>query len=76
MYMQTTFAVKSTSSAALVISKRLHVDGSKHFRRFPTQHALRACTSSIVYRVRATSLAMWLEDGSKNKNEIGWSREK
>ena len=34
-----------------------------------------ACMCNIHY-VRATSVAMWLEDGSKNKNEIGWRREK
>ena len=53
-----TFAVKTivTSSAALLTSKRLHFDGSKHFSRFPARRALRACatsTSSTVYTPQA-----------------------
>ena len=45
-YTQTTFAVKTTSSAALLISKRLHVDGSKNISAAsPAWHALRACAT-------------------------------
>ena len=74
---QTTFAVKTTSSAALLTSKRLHVDRSKHLSRFPGPAcAVCVCNIDIEYRVCATRSAMWLDCGSKNKNEIGWSREK
>ena len=70
-YTQTTFAVKATSPAALLTSKRLHGDGSKHFSRFPGLACVACvCNIDIEYRIRATSLGMWLEDGSKNKNEI------
>ena len=36
---QRVFAVKTTSSAALLTSKRLHFDGLKRFSRIPAQHA-------------------------------------
>ena len=46
---QTAFAVKTTSSGALLTSKRLHFDGLKHFSRIPRP----ACV--VAYRVRAAS---------------------
>ena len=47
-YTQATFAVKATSPAALLTSKRLHVDGSKHFSRFPGL----ACVACMSHRYR------------------------
>ena len=44
----------------------------------PARHVLPAWQHRyrVPCRIYVLSYVMWLEDGSKNKNEIGWSREK
>ena len=70
---QNVVAVKATNSAALLTSKRLYFDQSKHFSRFPCLACV--CNIDIKYRLIVTSMATWLEDRSKNKNKTGWRGE-
>ena len=69
-----------SESAALLTSKRLHLDRSKNFSRFPDRLCVRPVHVQHRYRVPCTRHKLSSRDSKtdqKNyKKEIGWTRGK